>query len=301
MSEYPRETIYALDALTYAGKIENVSELLNLPNLQFVNGNICDKDIVESVMSNCHSVVNFAAESHVDNSIKNPNIFVQTNVMGTQVLLEAARKFQIQKFIQVSTDEVYGSIEFGSWDENSQIAPNSPYSATKASADLLVLANYKTFGLPVIVTRCSNNYGPRQNTEKFIPRAISNLLSGLPIPIYGSGNNIRDWIHVDDHSKTLIRILEKGSPGKVYNISGGNEVSNLELSKILLGIAGLDDSYIEFVDDRPGHDFRYSLSQSKSLLDMGLGERMGLAVGLESTFKWYEKNTNWWKNNFHTF
>jgi dTDP-glucose 4,6-dehydratase len=255
--------IIILDSLTYAGNLANLDQSLKDKRVKFIKGDIRNSQLVSELMNNVNTVVHFAAESHVDRSIENPEDFVSTNVLGTFVLLQAAYERKIEKFLHVSTDEVYGSISSGSWTETSLIDPNSPYSASKASSDLLALSYWRTYGLPVFISRCSNNFGPFQFPEKFIPLSITNLIDGIGIPLYGNGLNSRDWLHVLDHCDALNCILEKGIPGEIYNIGGGTELNNLELAKVILSTLGKNDSYIKFVPDRKGHDFRYSVNYEK--------------------------------------
>lgn len=263
-NQFPEITeVIVLDKLTYAGKLSNLHEVINSPNLTFVQGDICDPGIVDHIASGTDAIINFAAESHVDRSIQDSTEFIKTNVLGTQVLLEAAKKYSVKKFLQVSTDEVYGSILEGSWTENSPLEPNSPYSASKAAADLLVRSYFVTHGLNVNITRSSNNFGPRQDPEKLIPNFILRLKRGEKIPVYGDGLNVRDWLYVEDHCKGLYEVLIKGIPGDVYNIGGGKELTNLELTSILLRLMSKTQSSIDFVPDRAGHDRRYSLSHEK--------------------------------------
>lgn len=289
------EEITILDALTYAGNLNNLKNALTDPRIKFVKGDIRDAKLVEELMGGVSTVVHFAAESHVDRSILNPSEFVSTNVLGTHTLLDSALRQGVQKFLHVSTDEVYGSIEHGSWTESSPLAPNSPYSASKGSSDLLALSYWKTFGLPVFVSRCSNNFGPFQFPEKLIPLAITNLLDGLPIPIYGDGRNSRDWLHVSDHCRALNLILEHGSPGEVYNIGGGTEMSNIETAKALVNLLGLDDSFIKFVEDRKGHDFRYSVNFQKLSSASGYVPVKNFYESIEESIHWYKTNQSWWR------
>jgi dTDP-glucose 4,6-dehydratase len=287
--------VVVLDALTYAGNIANLGSARTDVRVKFVNGDIRDIDVVNKVMENTNTVVHFAAESHVDRSIKDPNNFVSTNVLGTSILLNSALKNGIKKFLHVSTDEVYGSIEKGSWTEDSKIAPNSPYSASKASSDLLAVSYWKTFGLPVYISRSSNNFGPYQFPEKFIPLAITNLIEGLPIPIYGNGLNSRDWLHVSDHCNGLNKILSDGAPGEIYNIGGGTEMSNVETAKMLLNYFDLDESYLRFTPDRLGHDFRYSVDYDKISQICGYKPAKNFETSIVETIKWYKSNETWWK------
>lgn len=258
----PTEVI-VIDALTYAGSLENLKEISTDPRYKFVRGNITDFELMLKISKSCDLLVNFAAESHVDRSIKNPAIFIETNVLGTYNVLEVARRNKVKRVMQISTDEVYGSITDGSWNEDSPLEPNSPYSASKASADLLARSYVKTFGLDVIVTRCCNNYGPYQHPEKLIPLLITRILQGEDLPIYGNGKNIREWIHVFDHARALAFLSKKGNPGEVYNIGGGEEFSNIEIAEKILEVMNSEVSKIIYVADRLGHDLRYSLDDSK--------------------------------------
>ncbi len=256
-------SVIVLDKLTYAGKLSNLSSVKNNPNFEFVRGDICDVKLVGELAGQVDAIINFAAESHVDRSIENSAEFITTNVLGTQVLLDAAKNHKIKIFVQVSTDEVYGSILEGSWDENEPLLPNSPYSASKAAADLLVRAYFVTHGLNVVITRCSNNFGPKQDPEKLIPNFILRLGQGRKVPVYGDGLNVRDWVYVEDHCRGVYLALTKGLPGEIYNIGGGTELTNLELTRILIRIFQKDESFIDYVPDRLGHDRRYSVNSSK--------------------------------------
>jgi dTDP-glucose 4,6-dehydratase len=256
-------SVVVLDKLTYAGKLTNLKNCIDNPNLTFVEGDICDPIVVNNIVKETDVIVNFAAESHVDRSITSSEEFIKTNVLGTQVLLDAAKNNKVKKFIQVSTDEVYGSIEKGSWDESHPVQPNSPYSASKAAADLLVRAYFVTHGLNTNITRCSNNFGPRQDPEKLIPHFILKLQASEKIPVYGDGKNVRDWLYVEDHCKGIYVVMTKGVAGETYNIGGGTELTNLELTSKLLEILGKDFGYVEFIADRLGHDRRYSVDSSK--------------------------------------
>lgn len=296
IARHPDYKIINLDALTYAGNLENLADVENNLNYSFVHGNICDKKMVAQLMPLVDVVVNFAAESHVDRSIKHPEIFVDTNIKGTLNLLEAARDCKISKFIQISTDEVYGSLEKdGYFYETTPIAPNSPYAASKASADLLVRAFYETYKLPAIITRCSNNYGPYQYPEKLIPYFISQLLNGEKVPVYGDGMNVRDWIFVYDHCAAIDLVLHKGRDGEVYNIGGHNEKTNLEITKIVLEALKKDDSSIEFVEDRLGHDRRYAISNDKIQKELGWLPSTTFEEGILITIDWYLNNQEWIK------
>ena len=281
-------SVIVLDKLTYAGKLSNLSGVENNPNFEFIKGDICDVGLVNELVGRVDAVINFAAESHVDRSIENSAEFIRTNVLGTQVLLDAAKNHKIEKFVQVSTDEVYGSILEGSWDENEPLLPNSPYSASKAAADLLVRAYYVTHGLNVNVTRCSNNFGPRQDPEKLIPNFILKLSQGLKVPVYGDGLNVRDWLFVEDHCKGIYLTLTKGVSGEIYNIGGGMELTNLSLTKKLLELTGRDELSIEYVQDRLGHDRRYSVNCSK-ITEIGYNPDTNFELNLKSTFSWYAK------------
>lgn len=289
--------VTVLDKLTYAGNLENLAGLDATGRFEFVRGSICDRELVGKLFERgLDAVLNFAAESHVDRSILRPASFIETNIIGTEVLLEAARRWKTPLFVQISTDEVYGSRLEGSFTEASPLAPSSPYSASKASADLLVQAYAKTYGLNAIITRSSNNYGPYQFPEKLIPLLISNALRGLPLPIYGDGLYVRDWIYVLDHCRALLTVLERGRPGEIYNIGARSERTNLEIARIILSKLGLDESLIEFVEDRPGHDRRYSLDPSKIESELGWRPEFSLEQGLELTIRWYQENKSWVDN-----
>jgi dTDP-glucose 4,6-dehydratase len=290
------EKITVLDSLTYAGNLKNLDSISSSEKFVFIKGDICDLGIVTEATKDIDVVLNFAAESHVDRSISNPYQFLNTNVLGTQTLLDAALKNKVAKFIQISTDEVYGSIDEGSWTEDWPLSPNSPYSASKASADLLVLSYYKTFGLDVSITRCSNNYGPYQFPEKVIPLFVTNLLQNKKIPIYGTGNNIRDWIYVKDHCSGIEKTIDLGKPGHIYNFGGGNEITNIELAEIILGYFQFDLYKIEYVQDRKGHDYRYSVSFEKSSTELNWKPIKDFKAGLFETIEWYKNNSNWWEN-----
>jgi dTDP-glucose 4,6-dehydratase len=285
--------IIVLDKLTYAGNIKNFSKV-ERELFEFVEGDICDVDLTESIIKKVDYIVNFAAESHVDRSLINASSFVTSNTLGTQVLLENSRRHGIEKFVQVSTDEVYGSISEGSWDENFPLMPNSPYSASKASADLIVRSYQKTFGLNTNVTRCSNNYGPFQYPEKIIPLFVTNLIQKKKLPMYGSGSNIREWIHVEDHCRGIELVISNGKSGEIYNIGSGNEITNLELARLILKEMDEDESRIEFVNDRQGHDFRYSVSSERIHRDLGFSPKIDFLTGLRSTIDFYKKESSWW-------
>ncbi|MEU2555455.1 dTDP-glucose 4,6-dehydratase [Streptomyces sp. NPDC013313] len=286
-------SVTVLDRLTYAGTRANLPS--GHPRLDFVHGDVCDAALVDKLMAGADQVVHFAAESHVDRSIDGAGEFVRTNVVGTQTLLDAALRHGVGTFVHVSTDEVYGSIESGSWPEEHPLAPNSPYSASKASSDLLALAQHRTHGLDVRVTRCSNNYGPRQFPEKVIPLFVTNLLDGLAVPLYGDGRNVRDWLHVEDHCHGIELVRTKGRPGEVYNIGGGTELSNKELTGLLLEACGAGWDRVERVPDRKGHDLRYSVDWSKARDELGYRPRHDFAAGLAATVAWYRDNRSWWE------
>ena len=287
--------VFILDSLTYAGNTLNLTSILENPKFQFVHGDIRDSTIVGELMDGVDQVVHFAAESHVDRSITDPSAFVTTNILGTHNLLAAALRNEVQRFIHISTDEIYGSIERGSWSEDSPIKPNSPYSASKASSDLLALSYFKTYNFPVIVTRCSNNYGKYQHPEKLIPLAITNLIDRKPIPVYGDGLNSRVWLDVRDHCRGIDSVIENGKPGSVYNIGGGREFGNLQLIEVLLKLFGYDDSYIHFVPDRKGHDRRYALNFDKIREECGYEPFFHFEESLAETVQWYMDNEDWWR------
>jgi dTDP-glucose 4,6-dehydratase len=284
-----------LDKLTYSGNIANLKEIKNDRRYTFVKGDICDAKLVDRVMKGCDAVINFAAESHVDRSIKNPAEFIRTNVVGTQVMLDQARAHRVKRFIQISTDEVYGSVAKGYCDEEAQLRPNSPYAASKTASDLLARSYFVTFNMPVIVTRSSNNFGPYQYPEKVIPLFITNALDGLNLPLYADGSNTRDWIHVEDNCSAIVHVLEKGVNGQVYNIGGGNELKNIELTKKILKIVGKPESLIKFVKDRPGHDKRYALDSYKLYKTGWRPAKAGFDKKLEDTVRWYKENRQWWE------
>ncbi|WP_458249060.1 dTDP-glucose 4,6-dehydratase [Streptomyces sp. MAI_2237] len=287
----PRITV--LDKLTYAGNLDNLE--LDHPRLEFVQGDIRDAELVDKLVAEADQVVHFAAESHVDRSISGATDFVLTNVVGTQTLLDAALRHRVGPFVHISTDEVYGSIEQGSWPEDHPLRPNSPYSASKASSDLLALAYHRTHGLDVRVTRCSNNYGPHQYPEKVIPLFVTNLLDGKKVPLYGEGLNVRDWLHVEDHCLGVDLVRTKGRPGEVYNIGGGTELSNKELTALLLEACGADWDMVEHVEDRKGHDLRYSVDWSKAREELGYRPRHDFTTGLAETIAWYRDHRSWWE------
>ena len=287
-------SIILLDKLTYAGTLSNLSSLP--PNsFEFVEGDICNQELVNQLASRSDTVINFAAESHVDRSILGARVFFETNVIGVQTLLDAARRNDIETFVQVSTDEVYGSIIEGSWPETDPLLPNSPYAASKASGDLICRSFFQTYGFDVRVTRSSNNYGPHQFPEKIIPLFITNLINNLKIPIYGTGSNIRDWLHVDDHCIGLHLVLTKGRPGEIYNIGGGTELTNFELTQKILYLMDKDESSIEYVSDRLGHDSRYSVDISKISKELHYQPTIDFEKGLLQTVNWYLENEKWWR------
>ena len=287
--------VVVLDKLTYAGNEANLAPVSTDPRYRFVKGDIVDGELVRDVMAGVDAVVHFAAESHVDRSILGADPFVVTNVVGTQILLQAALEVGVARFVHVSTDEVYGSIDTGSWTETHPVQPNSPYSASKASSDLLARAYARTHGLDVRITRCSNNYGPYQYPEKVIPLFVTNLLDGLRVPLYGDGLNVRDWLHVDDHCRGIALVLEGGRAGEIYHIGGGTELTNRELTARLLHALGVDWSRVRPVEDRKAHDRRYSLDWSKINRELGYAPAVGFEDGLAATVRWYAENREWWE------
>ncbi|MHA6619253.1 dTDP-glucose 4,6-dehydratase [Pseudonocardia sp. DLS-67] len=292
---YADADVVVLDLLTYAGTLSNLAGCAADPRMQFVRGDIRDPDVVAGVMDGTDVVVHFAAESHVDRSIAGAADFVSTNVVGTQVLLQAALERGVSRFVHVSTDEVYGSIEDGAWPETHPLEPNSPYSASKAGSDLLARSFHRTHGLPVCITRCSNNYGPHQFPEKVIPLFVTNLLDGRKVPLYGDGLNVRDWLHVDDHCRGIQLVAEKGRDGEVYNIGGGTELTNADLTMRLLEAVGADESMIEHVPDRLGHDRRYCVDWTKIADELGYAPRVSFDDGLAATVRWYTEHRGWWE------
>ncbi|MFC1786434.1 dTDP-glucose 4,6-dehydratase [Halobacteriota archaeon] len=291
LKKYPTEEILVLDKLTYAGRIENLQDVMD--KIKFIKGDICNKKDVEKV-GHCDAIFNFAAETHVDRSIIDAGIFVKTDILGTYNLLEHARKHDVEKYIQISTDEVYGSIEKDSFKESDILDPSSPYSASKAGADLLVKAYYKTYGVQALITRSSNNFGPYQYPEKLIPVLIINALYDKPLPIYGEGKNIRDWIYVMDNCEAIDLVFQKGKMMETYNIGAGNEKTNIEIVNLILGEMKKPKSLIEFVMDRPGHDFRYSLNCEK-IKRLGWEPKVKFEEGIEKTINWYAENRGWWE------
>ncbi|MCK9593745.1 MAG: dTDP-glucose 4,6-dehydratase [Methanoregula sp.] len=296
MNSHPEVGIINLDVLTYAGNLNNLKSVEKNPRYTFIKGDICDPDIVNAIIKKhqVDTIIHFAAESHVDRSITKASEFVRTNVLGTHNLLECARHQPISRFIHISTDEVYGSTLKGSFKENDILSPSSPYSASKAGSDLLALSYFKTYNLPVIITRCTNNFGPYQFPEKLIPLFVTNLIEGKKVPVYGTGKNIRDWIHVGDHCRAVEFVLDKGITGEIYNIGGGNEKTNIEITEKILKFLKKDNSSIEYVTDRPGHDFRYSLDCLK-LQKMGWRPQYSFEEGLKDTVEWYIRNGWWWR------
>ncbi|KAA1186829.1 dTDP-glucose 4,6-dehydratase [Paenibacillus sp. B2(2019)] len=296
LQQHPDYEIVNVDALTYAGNLENLKSIENHPNYTFVKADITDVTAMDELISqSVDVVVNFAAESHVDRSILEPEVFVKTNVLGTQVLLDAAKKYSIAKFVQVSTDEVYGSLgATGLFTEETPLAPNSPYSASKAGGDLLVRAYHETFGLPVNITRCSNNYGPYQFPEKLIPLMISRALADQALPVYGDGMNIRDWLYVEDHCSAIDLVIHKGVNGEVYNIGGNNERTNVHIVNTVLQELGKPDSLITYVQDRPGHDRRYGIDPTKIMNELGWTPKHTFETGIKETIQWYLNNREWW-------
>jgi dTDP-glucose 4,6-dehydratase len=292
---YADAEIVVLDLLTYAGSEANLAEVVDSPRYRFVRGDIRDVALVNVLMADVDVVLHFAAESHVDRSITGAADFVSTNVGGTQVLLQAALDHQVSKFVHVSTDEVYGSIPEGSWTEDHVLEPNSPYAASKAGSDLLARAYHRTHGLPVCITRCSNNYGPYQFPEKVIPLFLTNLMDGLKVPLYGDGLNVRDWLHVDDHCRGIQLVAERGRPGEIYNIGGGTELSNRELTGLLLEATGRDWSMVRPVADRKGHDRRYSVDITKIRTELGYAPQVPFTDGIAETVAWYRNRRDWWE------
>ncbi|MFD5648154.1 dTDP-glucose 4,6-dehydratase [Streptomyces sp. NPDC127039] len=289
---YEDAEITVLDLLTYAGNLANLP--LDHPRLTLVKGDICDEELVAGLLPGHRDVVHFAAESHVDRSLLGPRAFVRTNVLGTQTLLDAALRAGVERFVHISTDEVYGSIETGSWDEAEPLLPNSPYAASKASADLLARSYWRTHGLDVRITRCSNNYGPRQHPEKLIPLFTTNLLSGLDVPLYGTGRQSREWLHVDDHCRAVHLVLARGRAGEIYNVGGGDELTNREITDRLLALCGADASRIRPVADRKGHDLRYATDDTKIRTELGYRPLTPFATGLRETVAWYRAHSEWW-------
>jgi len=295
LNQYPDHKIINLDKLTYAGNLENLRDIENSPNYAFVKGDICNERIVDKLVSRKpDAIINFAAESHVDRSILGPDEFLRTNVFGTYTLLKTAEKYKISRFIHIGTDEEYGAIESGSFKESDVLNPSSPYSSSKAAASLLALSYFKTYELPVIITRSSNNFGPFQYPEKLIPLFVTNLLEDKKVPVYGDGQQIRDWLYVIDNCAGIDYILHHGQIGEIYNIGGGNEKTNLEITRIILNRLGKDENYIEYVRDRPGHDWRYALDSTK-LRNLGWQPRYEFEEAMAKTVQWYQDNPQWWQ------
>lgn len=283
-----------LDKLTYAGTLKNL-EMLPADSFEFIKGDIANPDLISDLTKRHDAIVNFAAESHVDRSITGARDFIETNVLGVQNLLAASLHNKVSVFVQVSTDEVYGSISEGSWSEEYPLLPNSPYSASKASADLICRSYNRTFGMDIRVTRCSNNYGPHQFPEKIIPLFVTNLIDNEKVPLYGNGLNVRDWLHVDDHCDGIYSVLSEGKSGNIYNIGGGRELTNRELTEIILRKFDRDESSIEYVTDRLGHDLRYSVSHEKITRELGYMPKINFEDGIEETIEWYKRNESWWR------
>lgn len=297
LNKYPDYQIVNVDALTYAGNLSNLQFIKQHPNYKFVKMDIADREGLESLFDDeIDAVVNFAAESHVDRSILEPDRFVRTNIVGTHTLLELSKHAGVKKFIQISTDEVYGTLgETGLFTEESHLCPNSVYSASKAGADLLVRSYHETYGLNVNITRCSNNYGPFQFPEKLIPLMITNALDNQPLPVYGDGLNVRDWLYVEDHCSAIDLVLHKGTPGEVYNIGGNNERTNIEIVQMILNELGKSYDLITFVEDRPGHDRRYAIDATKIRKELGWAPKCDLESGIRKTIRWYMENETWWR------
>ena len=301
LDKYPEYRIVCLDKLTYAGNLETLTNVMENPRFRFVKGDICDSKTVSNLFreEKPDIIVNFAAESHVDKSIENPQLFLETNILGTATLMDACRQFGIKRFHQVSTDEVYGDLPYNSFDlftETTPVHPSSPYSSSKAAADLLVQAYNRTYGLPVTISRCSNNYGPYQFPEKLIPLMIINALNNKELPVYGEGLNVRDWLHVEDHCRAIDLIIHKGKNGEVYNIGGHNEMRNIDIVKLICGELGKPYSLITFIDDRKGHDRRYAIDAKKTNKELGWLSQISFQDGLRSTIQWYQNNRIWWEN-----
>jgi dTDP-glucose 4,6-dehydratase len=286
--------VTVLDKLTYAGTLKNL-EMLPEHSFEFIRGDISDPKLVNELCKRHDAIVNFAAESHVDRSIAGARDFIETNVLGVQNLLAASHINKVKTFVQISTDEVYGTISKGSWSEDSPLLPNSPYSASKASADLICRSYHRTFGMDIRITRCSNNYGPYQFPEKVIPLFVTNLIENKKLPLYGKGLNVRDWLHVDDHCQGVFAVLTAGKPGNIYNIGGGRELTNMELTYLILKEFGRDQSSIEYVVDRPGHDLRYSVGYEKITQELGYQPKIEFEKGLEQTIEWYKNYESWWR------
>lgn len=297
LKNYPEDRIVNLDVLTYAGNLDNLKDLEGQANYEFVKGDICDATLVNNLVKGVGLIVNFAAESHVDRSIKNSTDFIKTNVEGTRVLLEAAKNNGNVRFHHISTDEVFGALEFGAppFNEKTPYDPRSPYSASKAASDHLVRAYYHTYKLPITISNCSNNYGPYQYPEKLIPLFITNLMAGRKVPVYGAGVNVRDWIHVDDHNRGVDMIIKKGRIGETYCLGGNNEKTNLEITGLILSLMGQGEEMIEYVPDRLGHDLRYAIDFSKAKKELGWEPLLSFTDGLRATVDWYKVNVAWWQ------
>ena len=301
LSQHPEDKIVCLDKLTYAGNLSTLKGIMNQPNFRFVKGDICDRETVDRVFmeERPNSVVNFAAESHVDRSIEDPGVFLQTNIIGTAVMMDVCRKYGVMRYHQVSTDEVYGDLPLDRPDlfftEETPLHTSSPYSSSKAGADLLVLAYYRTYGLPVSISRCSNNYGPYHFPEKLIPLMITNALNDKPLPVYGNGMNVRDWLYVEDHCRAIDLIMRRGRAGEVYNVGGHNEMRNIDIVKLICRELNKPESLITFVNDRKGHDLRYAIDPTKIYHELGWLPETTFAVGLHKTVQWYLDNQGWWE------
>lgn len=297
LRKYPDYKVVNFDKLTYAGNLENLKEVQDNERYKFIKGDICDEIAVDKVIkeNNIDIIVNYAAETHVDRSIMDPAAFLKTDIFGVYNLLEAVKKFNLKKLVQISTDEVFGSTENGKFDENSPFLPNSPYAAAKTGGDLLCRAYFATYETPVVVTHSCNFYGPNQYPEKLIPLFVTNLLEGKYVPVYGDGKNIREWIYVGDHCAAIDVILHKAKAGGVYNIGSGNEIANIDITKLILQSMGRGEEMVEYVKDRPGHDRRYAIDASKLKRELGWEAKVGLKEGLEKTIRWYKENENWWK------
>ncbi|MCX5782519.1 MAG: dTDP-glucose 4,6-dehydratase [Elusimicrobia bacterium] len=305
LKKYPKYWIYNLDKLTYAGNLDNLKDIEKNSRYKFVKGGICDQKVVNKIVPGVEAIINFAAETHVDRSIMFPDSFIKTDVLGTFTLLESAKKYKTKLYIQISTDEVYGSINKGSFNEDSPLKPNSPYSASKAGADMLVRSYFITYKIPAIVTRSSNNFGPYQYPEKVIPLFISNAIDNKFLPLYGDGKNVRDWIYVLDNCKAIDAVLHRGKVGQIYNIGGGNEITNLELTKLVLKMLNKSEKLIKKVKDRPGHDRRYSLDCSKIKRELKFDPKSDFKADLKETIEWYQSNEWWWRKlknkDFHRY
>lgn len=298
IKKYPDYKVVTYDLLTYSGSFINLQSVIDCNNHKFVQGDIQNRELLEYVVhaERIDYIINFAAESHVDRSITDPQVFYRTNILGTVTLLEVAKKYRIKKFIQISTDEVYGSLgETGYFTENTPLVPNSPYSSSKASADLIVLSSYKTYGLNINITRCSNNYGPYQYPEKLIPLMITNIIENKTLPVYGTGKNVRDWLHVHDHCTAIDLVLHKGKKGEIYNIGASSEKRNIEIANLILDKFEKGKKYITFVKDRLGHDWRYAINADKIKKELGWKPVYSFDKGIEETIQWYIDNENWWK------